>query len=63
MIVSVLMEELTGRQLQEIQEILDKEADPEVKKVKTMEKLKEFGLNTLAGILAGIITNPIVWGL
>jgi hypothetical protein len=63
LIVDVLREELTGKQLNEIQEILDEDTVPEEKKSKTVEKLKEFGLNTLSSILAGIITNPTVWGI
>ncbi|NOU45865.1 MAG: hypothetical protein HOO86_02245 [Bacteroidales bacterium] len=62
LIVSALREELTGKQLAEIQDILDESADNQSKKIKTIDKLKSFGIDTLSGILSGLLTNPQIWG-
>jgi histone acetyltransferase (RNA polymerase elongator complex component) len=60
--IEALQEELTGKQLKEIQEILDnKEEKPEVKKTKIIDKLKSFGENVASNILAGVLTNPQLW--
>lgn len=61
-IVNELRKELTGNQLDEIQTIIDSEEKPESKKKKTVEKLKEFGINTLSNVVAGILTNPSILG-
>jgi len=61
-IVNELRKELTGGQLDEIQSILDSDGVPAEKKNKTIEKLKEFGVNTLSNIVAGILTNPSIFG-
>ena len=60
-IVNELRKELTGSQLDEIQQILDSKDTPAEKKNKTVEKLKEFGINTLSNIIAGILTNPSIY--
>jgi hypothetical protein len=60
-IVNELRKELTGSQLDEIQQILDSKDKPAEKKNKTVEKLKEFGINTLSNIIAGILTNPSIY--
>lgn len=62
-IVNELRKELTGSQLDEIQGILDSKEEPIEKKNKTIEKLKEFGVNTLSNVVAGILTNPSILGL
>ena len=62
LIVNELRKELTGSQLDEIQKILDNEGQPEDKKNKTIEKLKQFGINTLSNVIAGILTNPSIIG-
>jgi hypothetical protein len=61
-IVNELRKELTGAQLDEIQEILDSDEKGDEKKKKTIEKLKEFGINTLSNIISGILTNPSIIG-
>lgn len=61
-IVNELRKELTGSQLDEIQSILDSDEKSNDKKNKTIEKLKEFGINTLSNIVAGILTNPSIIG-
>lgn len=61
-IVNELRKELTGSQLDEIQKILNSKEESTDKKSKTIEKLKEFGVNTLSSIVAGILTNPSILG-
>jgi hypothetical protein len=61
-IVNELRDKLTGSQLSEIQTILDSEEKSVEKKKKTFEKLKEFGIDTLSNIVAGILTNPSIIG-
>jgi hypothetical protein len=63
LIVSALREEMTGKQLAEIQDILDEPTDNKSKKAKTIDKLKSFGIDTLSGILSGLLTNPQIWGI
>lgn len=62
-IVNELRKELTGSQLDEIQKILDSKEESTEKKNKTIAKLKEFGVNTLSNVVAGILTNPSILGL
>lgn len=57
-----LRKELTGSQLDEIQTILNSKENSSEKKNKTIEKLKEFGINTLSNIVGGILTNPSILG-
>lgn len=61
-IVNELRKELTGSQLDEIQAILNSDKKSNEKRNKTIEKLKEFGINTLSNIVAGILTNPAILG-
>ena len=60
-IIEELRKELNGNQLEEIQSILDSEDSTEEKKKSIGSKLKDFGVNTLSNIVAGIITNPAVY--
>ena len=55
-------EELTGKQLNEIQKLIDSKTEIEEKRKKIKDKLIEFGSNTLSNIIAGIITNPNLMG-
>ena len=52
---------MNGNQLEEIQSILDSEDSSENKKKSIVSKLKDFGINTLSNIVAGIITNPAIY--
>ncbi len=61
LIIEELRKELTGNQLEEIQEILDSEVPNEEKNKSVVSKLKDFGINTLSNIVAGIITNPAIY--
>ena len=60
-IIEELRKELNGNQLEEIQNILDSEDSSEDKKKSIVSKLKDFGINTLSNIVAGIITNPAIY--
>ena len=61
LIIEELRKELTGNQLEEIQEILDSKITFEEKNKSVVTKLKDFGINTLSNIVAGIITNPAIY--
>ena len=64
-IVKILLEavkdELTGRQRKEVLEIAKNSATPEEARKGIWEKLKEFGADVSANIVANILTNPNVW--
>lgn len=60
-IIEELRKELNGNQLEEIQNILDSEDSSDNKKKSIVSKLKDFGVNTLSNIVAGIITNPAIY--
>ena len=60
--IDSIKHELTGRQLQEIKEILEQHRDaPETAKSKLIEKLMSFGSNVAAGILGNLMTNPAIF--
>lgn len=61
-ILSELRKELTGSQFDKIQFIMDPKENPDIKKNKISQKFKEFGINPLSNILAGILTNPSIIG-
>jgi len=61
-ILSELRKELTGSQFDKIQFIIDSKENPDIKKNKISQKFKEFGINPLSNILAGILTNPSIIG-
>lgn len=56
-----IKDELTGRQIKEIKEIMDQEDDINQAKPKIIEKLKSFGGDVLSNVIANIITNPTIW--
>lgn len=55
-----IKDELTGRQMKEIKEIVEQEEDVNQAKPKIIEKLKSFGGDVLSNIIANIITNPTI---
>jgi hypothetical protein len=58
-----IQEELTGKQLGELQGIIDDKAlEPEGKKSKIIDKLKQFGSDVATNVLANILTNPSLFG-
>ena len=56
-----IKDEISGKQLKELKEIVSQEPDPEKAKPKILEKIKSFGSDVCASIVANIITNPIIW--
>ncbi len=61
-ILEAIQHELSGKQLKELQHIIDENAEPSAKKKKLLNKLKEFGTDVASNILAGILTNPAIYG-
>lgn len=65
LIVSILLEaikdDLTGKQRKEVLEAAKSAKTPEEAHKSIMDKLKEFGANVSASIVANILTNPNVW--
>ncbi|EIJ38113.1 hypothetical protein [Galbibacter orientalis] len=62
-VVESLKEELSEEQLAEIQNIIETYNKPDEQKNKMIEKLKTFGLNVISNIVAGILTNPSLYGM
>jgi len=61
-VLSELRKELTGSQFDEIKSIVDSKENADIKKNKISQKFKEFGINPLSNIIAGILTNPSIIG-
>jgi len=61
-ILSELRKELTGSQFDKIQFIIDSKENSDIKKNKISQKFKEFGINPLSNIIAGILTNSSIIG-
>lgn len=57
-----LKDELTGKQLKEVEEIINCDDKPESKKKKIFDKLKSFGTDVASNIIAGLLTNPAIYG-
>lgn len=60
-IFDLIKDEPTGKQMNEIEEILGTNETPEVKKPKIIEKLKSFGSDVVSNIIANILTNPSLY--
>lgn len=56
-----IKDEISGKQLKELKDIASKEPDPEKAKPQIIEKIKSFGSDICASIVANIITNPAIW--
>ena len=62
--VEALHEELSGRQIRELKSVAeDENLNEEEKKSTILDKIKEFGKDTLASIVANVLTNPTIWGM
>lgn len=62
--IDALHEELSRKQIRELKEIAeDTEIGTEEKKSSILDKIKEFGKDTLASIVANVLTNPAIWGM
>jgi hypothetical protein len=62
LLVSALEDELTVSQMREVNEIMQSTEDSQNKKVKILDKIKNFGSDVASNILANILTNPAIWG-
>lgn len=64
-VVRILLEaaqdELTGKQRKELLAIAKETKDPEEARKSILSKLKDFGEDVVANIVANILTNPQVW--
>lgn len=59
-----LHEELSMKQIRELKGVAeDENLNEEEKKATILEKIKEFGKDTLASIVANVLTNPTIWGM
>lgn len=60
--LEAIKDELTGKQIKEINSII-KESNNDVKKArpKIIEKIKEFGIDTVSNIITNILTNPMLF--
>lgn len=62
--IDALHEELSKKQIRELKEIaVNNELGEEEKKSSILEKIKDFGKDTLASIVANVLTNPAIWGM
>jgi hypothetical protein len=55
-----IKKEISEKQLKELKEVVSKKADPEKSKPQIIEKIKSFGLDVCASIIANIITKPMI---
>ncbi len=63
LLIDSIQDELTGKQLKEVQEIIESnDLKQTEKKKKIVEKLMEFGTDIASNILASILTNPNLYG-
>lgn len=64
-IVKILLEavkdELTGKQWKELLAVANEKADPKESRKSILDKIKSFGEDVAANIVANIVTNPEVW--
>ena len=60
-LLDAVKDDLTGKQRKELVAIAKDAATPEEAHKGILEKLKEFGSNVSASIVANILTNPQVW--
>ncbi|GAA0892993.1 hypothetical protein GCM10009122_26720 [Fulvivirga kasyanovii] len=61
-LVDALQNELTGRQLNEVQEIIEEDMDKQEKRKKIIDKIKSFGGDIASNVIANILTNPAIYG-
>ena len=63
-LVEALHEELSGKQIRELKSVAeDENLNEEEKKSSILDKIKDFGEDTLASIVANILTNPTIWNM
>lgn len=62
-LLDAIKDELTGRQQKEIFEIAKNSDTPEEARIGILDKIKEFGEDVSANIVANLLTNPSVWSI
>ena len=63
MFLEAIKDDLTGKQIKELREVLATSGNDEEKaRSEIIEKLKSFGSDVAANIVANILTNPIIGG-
>ena len=61
--LEAIKDDLTGRQVKELKDIVaESSSDKEKARDGIIAKLKSFGDNVAANIVANILTNPVIWG-
>lgn len=60
-LLDAIKDDLTGKQCKELLAVAKEAATPEEAHKGILDKLKEFGSNVSASIVANILTNPHVW--
>lgn len=61
--LEAIKDDLTGRQVKELKEVIaESGSDKEKARNGIIAKLKSFGDNVAANIVANILTNPVIWG-
>ncbi len=59
--LDAIKDELNGRQRKELLAIAEDAENPKEVHSRIVEKLKEFGIDISANIVANVLTNPSVW--
>lgn len=60
--LEAIKDNLTGRQIKELKQVVDElDGDKEKEKKGIIAKLKGFGSDVVASIVANILTNPTIW--
>lgn len=59
--LEAIKDEIKGKQLKELKAIAQEEPNPEKVKTKVLDKIKSWGGDVLANVVANIVTNPTVW--
>ena len=61
--LDAIKDDLTGKQIKELKEVMAEScSDKEKTRNGIIAKLKTFGDNVAANIVANILTNPVIWG-
>lgn len=62
MFLEAIKDDLTGKQVKELKEVIKESGDDKEKaRNGIIEKLKSFGSDVASNIVANIITNPMIW--
>ena len=59
--IEAIRDEISGKQLKELRRIIKEEGNTEKTRLKIIDKIKSWGDNIMASIIANIITNPTIW--